>query len=987
MKRTALPKEVPNDLKGALKFYLVKLAELLPATATVSDLDKFIHVHWNVHMCPIQQHPIDFRDDSEDPEVTKCRLWRYIYDHLAYETKVIGHWIQGQTRFCAMTLAFTGHGGRFDVESRGVITQVQYHVVHDLKGNFVEELSKSSLESQRMATLAKDHTVAEFLNEGVRAFVQTPFLTKFLLNGGCVQKWVETAVEHIEYLMKSSGVMVQFGETIKEVREMVQVIEKFRNNSQTKSLLRPKMLPGSSATHTFQTLLETSGDLLDPKRMQFGIPTASGFLLLQFLLCSRLSPNTWLSLLNFLSWIMRENRSSSALSNKIMVELFLHSVTSTVHASAQSWKEHFFTDKEKKKNKTKPAVKRLGQDIYKAILAISAIEDHVKGFRGLYNQQQFDAAALTNAQKIMRLTPDDLSDVPEHRHGDTKIINWNPVPDIPSLAIWTFLVASSNSEEAVLPAISNDILELEWNELMKDEGIPEMKITTSTSLQQFFRGTCEQESLLRRAKVWAIKGFKRKCGFLKGSRKRKSPNDLDEKEGVCGDDSVGCTKNDPKVPVCGDVGDPGVQADSGVGGSSVTEEDDGENKRNVLKDDGKSRKETNVEGLVTLRQKLFCRSGVSSWMDTFLAIEGDDEGAEKLDEDEEEFDDDGNGGQSPENQGKNPDSDTEQTEQPREADVPAPTTDEEEGDPDPKPKQNKGSGGNGKGNGKDKNSKGGKNGKNSKGGTKDKNSKGEKKKEKDKDGGGGIEDETVGDFDEGSTHLTITRNVDTPPKPDTDELRSLSKLFNLLGPDTLLGQYMRFALRSKTVLKEEKIHYCQILDAVEQGQKFLGIVAGTTLEPNNNALTSEVEHNDGESSILGNVVDMVAMENTKDDEYYLETTKNRTTVYGQGADNESLSDYASDDGKPKMSPNPFIEYEAKEVNQDEEDDEVDYGFGEFHNPLETGEEDDHGLMDLEGFDFDWDASESDAQVQNVLQDYLGYKVATSVEDNFVEPQT
>jgi len=121
-----LPQEVPTDLKGAVDYYLGKLAEALPATASNEFLWAFITSHWQRTYLP------RLLDENEHPEVVKCRLWRFIYDHLAQETKVIGHWIQGQTRLCAMTLAFTGHGGVNEIRSRGVITHLQYHVVLQL---------------------------------------------------------------------------------------------------------------------------------------------------------------------------------------------------------------------------------------------------------------------------------------------------------------------------------------------------------------------------------------------------------------------------------------------------------------------------------------------------------------------------------------------------------------------------------------------------------------------------------------------------------------------------------------------------------------------------------------------------------------------------------------------------------------------------------------------------------------------------------------
>ena len=475
------------------EMYLKTLSEVIPDLMAFDDMLKFVRERtWKSHNEKVHNENsclkenweffIQARQEHVDEHVcTNNRLRQFIHDHVAWETGVVAHVIQGLHRLTALDFLFVGWNLTDNNVSYGVnnphknkFVQVRTTIPQGDGSEFVQHLTEISARSQNTSAKLQEHSLIEFLKhelqslhgrapylyhpdesitdiktafqlqvddvEGINELLRSEQPEGLELTGWCdipvayLRNWVQRTSEKVAASMVGSNLLGILGVNTETLSETLQLIfhDDFDSNL-------PYDIFPFKKKWTLVGFIQTTGKVFPPSRFGKNIHARSAAVAF-ILLWSRLSSETYDSLLNWLQNLSIHAVSTSSSGDEKeekarMVENFFNSVVASVWYSYPVWKKCFFN----KPKEIQESLKQNQPDIIRACLLMSSISECGTAFNQM-SQLQVDLDQYKTLVEGMKFSE---SDFPGYTYAGTN--DWGVIEakyNVPFPDMVTFFVVA-----------------------------------------------------------------------------------------------------------------------------------------------------------------------------------------------------------------------------------------------------------------------------------------------------------------------------------------------------------------------------------------------------------------------------------------------------------------------------------------------------------------------------------------------------------------
>ena len=410
-----------KNVDDGIRCYLDHLSKLFPPKINRIQIQRFIEKHkWDDDFLPKNWLEVNESD----------LLWtrQFLYDNIAWQTKIVAHVIAGIHRFTAVDMVQVGYNSCLEpsviVERdslKDINVRIRTIVPNEITKDFVDGLLVISGQSQENCARQEEHSILQFLSEnilklredcedatlpflytstpdyfepsicscfhGTERFRQTMekcFNKKDLIADSWhhqtelyLTNWTECTVEVIKKILeKSKHLNMISHDGHKTVQKQFSTLPIWFQR-RTNHLF--ELFPFTMQDTTLSTI-QKSGNLFHNKRFGDKV-TPVLFIVAHLLLWSRLSTGTCEAIGQVLTFFSRHesyNEDDIWVEKQRNIELFFHSVVDAVLFSYNPWKTGFFIYKES--HETNAPMRNNRSPVIYACLLISAIEERAKAF-------------------------------------------------------------------------------------------------------------------------------------------------------------------------------------------------------------------------------------------------------------------------------------------------------------------------------------------------------------------------------------------------------------------------------------------------------------------------------------------------------------------------------------------------------------------------------------------------------------------------------
>ena len=410
-----------TNVDDGISCYLEHLSMLFSHMMNKEKIQRFIDIRtWDDDFLP-KNWLQGFNDESDI-----LRMRQFLFDNIAWQTKIVAHVVDGIHRFTAVDMVQVGFNSCLEPKEiverdslKDINVRIRTVVPSEITNVFVDGLLKISAESQEKCARQEEHSILQFLLDNIPElrteceeqtvpflYTSTPDLydpsicscfrdpedfrntmwrhfAQSDLAPGSRNEWPELYLTHwtkctvnvIKSLLEDSKHLNMISHDGHESvqKQFSELPSWFQSTGQF-------VLFPFSVNETSLFTIQKNGDLF--YNLRFGKKiTPVLFIVAHLLLWSRLTPGTCKAIEQVLTFFSRHGSYNEAdiwVEKQRNMELFFQSVVDAVMFSYSPWKTRFFIYKESHDNKA-PMRNNRASVIY-ACLLISAIEERAKAF-------------------------------------------------------------------------------------------------------------------------------------------------------------------------------------------------------------------------------------------------------------------------------------------------------------------------------------------------------------------------------------------------------------------------------------------------------------------------------------------------------------------------------------------------------------------------------------------------------------------------------
>ena len=400
-----------EDVDSGIKCYLDNLSTLFPSTISHDQIQKFIDRHeWDDEFLPQNWR-----------NYTTLRSRQFLYDNIAWQTKIVAHVVDGLHRFTAVDMWQITYP---NPESQQIIVAEEdslkgIHVTiklivlkEEITLAVVERLLVISAESQANCALQEEHSILQFLSLTIpevhkASYTLAQWNWNYSENQDDLKRnlsyWTENNVDNIKDTLRESNHLNMISHDGHEsAQEQFSKLDSWFKKGKEKEL---DIFPFTT-NDTVISMIKARGNLFYDCRFGAKV-TPVLFVVAHLLLWSCLTEDTSKAIQDVLNFFSRHQSYNQAEDNRLEkqrnIELFFHSVVDAVLFSYHPWKTGFFVCKNT--HEEDAPMRNNPPSVIYACLLISAIKEQSKAFIKVW-----DIPSIVEVWDQIRIQPQDFQE-------------------------------------------------------------------------------------------------------------------------------------------------------------------------------------------------------------------------------------------------------------------------------------------------------------------------------------------------------------------------------------------------------------------------------------------------------------------------------------------------------------------------------------------------------------------------------------------------